>query len=183
MSIIAETIVAAFKVALPIGILSHVMVRWALHRGYLQETGGFDALRKEIKALAKNKDEEGKKIKRSKTDPVHDKWLKFGGGFYGLVALYTYGLVEFRELREFIANFGGLFEFLRQLNFDMLINLFIDAMMNFVTAVAWPMYWMAEISSDRIWLWFLVAYAGYWYGMKLALQRGSRQTIDHDSGS
>jgi hypothetical protein len=174
MSLITEAFVALFKVGLPIGILSYAMVRWALHRGYLQETGGVNALRREIKSLARRKDDQGRKVRRSKTDPVHDKWLKFGGGFYGLVALYTYGLVEFREIRDFIANFGGLFEFLRQLNFNMFINLFIDALTNFVTAIAWPVYWMSDISSDRIWLWLLVAYGAYWLAMKLALQSPTR---------
>jgi hypothetical protein len=161
-----------FKVALPIGALSFAMVWWALLRGYLKDTSGVDALRKEIKALTKEKSRNKKEKKpQAKTDPVHDKWLRFGGGFYGLVALYTYGLVEFREVRDFIAGFGGISEFLSQLNFDMFINLFIDALTNFITAIAWPMYWMSDISSDRIWLWFIIAYGGYWAGMKLALHR------------
>ena len=34
-------------------------------------------------------------------DPVHNKWLAFGGGFYGIVGLLTYAVVEFGELRDF----------------------------------------------------------------------------------
>jgi hypothetical protein len=40
--------------------------------------------------------------------------------------------------------------------------------MNFVTAMMWPMYWMRRIDTDQTWIWFVVAYAGYWVGLKLA---------------
>jgi len=177
LNIVQELIHALIKAALPIGALSYAMVWWALRRGYLKETGGVEALRKEIKALAKEKSRNKKEKKpQAKTDLVHDKWLRFGGGFYGLVALYTYGLVEFREIRDFIAGFGGIFEFLRQLNINVFINMFIDALMNFITAIAWPMYWMSDISAERVWLWFLVAYGAYWVGMRLALRKAKQQS-------
>jgi hypothetical protein len=65
-------------------------------------------------------------------------------------------------------NFGGLIDFLKQLNIDLLIRILIDAIMNFVTAITWPIYWMQRIDTSYTWVWFLVAYAGYWLGLKLA---------------
>jgi hypothetical protein len=42
-------------------------------------------------------------------------------------------------------------------------------MMNFVTALAWPGYWMSEVGASAIWIWFLAAYGGYWLGARAAL--------------
>ncbi len=40
--------------------------------------------------------------------------------------------------------------------------------MNFVTAIVWPVYWMKRIDTGQVWIWFVMAYAGYWVGLKLA---------------
>ncbi len=170
MDLAREIIQAFFKVAVPVGALSFGMAWWALSRGYVKETDRVEALNREIKAQVRDKKEKKKNREKHRTDPLHDKWLKFGGGFYGLVALYTYGLVEWREIAEFIRNFGGLAEFFRQLNPGIVIEILIEALFNFITAVTWPVYWMSEISSARIWLWLLVAYGGYWLGIRLAQQ-------------
>jgi hypothetical protein len=54
---------------------------------------------------------------------------------------------------------------------DMLVNLLVNALVNFVTAIAWPAYWMGAIAMHHVWIWFGLAYAGYWTGVKLALRR------------
>ena len=55
MNIFLEALEAFIKVAVPVGALSFGMVWWSLHRGYVQETGGVNALHKEMKSLAKKK--------------------------------------------------------------------------------------------------------------------------------
>jgi hypothetical protein len=37
---------------------------------------------------------------------------------------------------------------------------------------------MAEIRSDHIWLWFVLAWLGYWAGARLALRRFRPQPAD-----
>jgi hypothetical protein len=91
--------------------------------------------------------------------PVHAKWLKFGGGFYGVVGLLTYAVVELKELRDFFLGFESLSALLAQFGFNMLIGLFIEAVKNFVVAIAWPVYWLSDIRSNHVWAWFVVAYA------------------------
>jgi len=44
----------------------------------------------------------------------------------------------------------------------------IDALTNFITAMIWPMYWLDRIDTDQTWIWFVVAYAGYWAGLRAA---------------
>ncbi|MFT5140385.1 MAG: hypothetical protein ACI9H8_001428 [Lysobacterales bacterium] len=156
---------AIFKLALPVAILSFVMVSWALKKGHVQERLTVKALEKEMKVKAKSKD---KTKDKPKHDLFHRQWAKFGGGFYGIVALYTYGLVEWQELRDFIASFGGFVLFIEQLSFQTIIHIFIEGLKNFITAISWPVYWIRELGSNHIWIWGAMAYGAYWLGAKAA---------------
>ena len=40
--------------------------------------------------------------------------------------------------------------------------------MNSFFALAWPAYWISSINAGHAWIWFIVAYAGYWSGSNLA---------------
>lgn len=105
-----------------------------------------------------------------KLNPVLNKWLSFGGGFYGLVGLMTYAVVELGEIVDFLRGFESIAGFFQNIGIDMLIRLFIEGLMNFIVAIAWPIYWLDMISGQYIWVWFLVAYGGYWLGARLALR-------------
>jgi len=154
-------------VGLPIAAFTLAIVWWALQRGHFKETLDTRALGREIKNLSRK----NKKNKTSNTDtlhPVQKKWAKFGGGFYGIVAFFTYIVVEVREIITMIISFGGFIEFLKQLDFGVIISVFIEAITNFISAMVWPWYWMQRIDTDQTWIWFVIAYAGYWAGLKAA---------------
>jgi hypothetical protein len=173
------------KLALPVGGLSFLMVWWALRGGVLSSQESVRALSKEIDALSKARKKDRKEKKKpAKVNPVHDKWLKFGGGFYGIVALYTYGLIEFREIRETIAGLGGIREFIGSLSINLLINMIIEGLMNFIAAISWPLYWMSEFGSGQIWIWMVIAYGAYWLGIRAAQHFiNKEQSDDQDIGS
>lgn len=170
-----------WKLALPVACLSFLMVWTALRKGLLQESGNLKALRKELNTMGKRRKKQGKDA--PKINPVHGKWLKFGGGFYGTVALYTYGLIEFQEIRDVIASFGGIPPFLQAVDVRMLIRMFIEALMNFVAAITWPVYWMREFGSNQIWIGLLIAYGAYWAGMHLAQARFVKAAGSQAAGS
>jgi hypothetical protein len=170
-----EFFVAAFKAGLPIGLVSYLLVWWALKNDYLEAVESASEVGKAIKRQSKKKKGE----ERKPADPLHNKWLAFGGGFYGVVGLLTYAVVELGEVRDFFASFNGFADLLNRISFGMLIGLFIEGIKNFVVAIAWPVYWLSDIRSDYIWIWFVVAYLGYWAGTRLAFTasragRGSR---------
>ncbi|MBT8062758.1 MAG: hypothetical protein KJO85_08740 [Gammaproteobacteria bacterium] len=166
MDVFGNLFEVIWKLAIPVGGLSFLMVWWALRKGVLSETGGLKALGKEIEAMGKlHKD---KKKESPRVNPLHGKWLKFGGGFYGTVALYTYGLIEWVEIRETIERFGGFSSFIGELSINLFINMFINGLMNFIAAISWPVYWIREFGSNHMWIWFLVAYGAYWLGMRMA---------------
>ena len=83
--------------------------------------------------------------------------------------------IEIREIIDMIIDFGGLWAFIKQLDLDVIIRLFIDAIMNFVSAMVWPMYWIKRIDTNYVWVWFVAAYFGYWLGLKLAHRLNQRQ--------
>jgi hypothetical protein len=119
-----------------------------------------------------------RKKDKTKYNPVHKKWFVFGGGFYGAVALMTYVLVEWYEFVDFIRGLGGLGDLLSRLGINLIINIFVEALTNFIVAISWPVYWMSEIETNRIWLWCIAAYGGYYAGSALA-----HYFTDHESGA
>jgi len=167
VGLLIEFFWALLMVGIPIGIFTLAIVWWALQRGHFQETLDIKALGREIKAMSKNK-KKNKKEDKLDLHPVQKQWAKFGGGFYGIVALFTYVVVEVTEIIGMVINFGGFFGFLKQLGLDVIINMLVEALTNFITAMVWPLYWMDRIDTDQTWVWFVMAYVGYWLGLKLA---------------
>ena len=175
MRFLIEVLWALLLVGAPITVFTLAIVWWALARGYFKESLDTRALQREIKAMSQNHKKNSKKnSKKNKAEggavlhPVQKKWTKFGGGFYGIVAFFTYIIVEVTEIINMIMDFGGFIDFVKQLDLDVIINIFVDALMNFISAMVWPFYWMKRIDTDQVWIWFLVAYGGYWLGLKLA---------------
>jgi hypothetical protein len=172
---------AALLVGAPIGVFTLALVWWALQGGHLKESGNASALMREMQAMsrsAKKKKHKKDVEQEEKTlHPLQKKWAKFGGGFYGIVAFFTYIVVETLEVINMITHLGGFIAFIKNFNPDVIVQLFVGALMNFLTAIAWPLYWLKRIETDQVWLWFVVAYAGYWAGLKLAqvlIQRRSQ---------
>lgn len=163
---------AGLYLGLPMTVLTFAMVWWALHRGIVEPAANVEALAKEIENFGKARK---KQKKKDRINPLHHKWFEFGGGFYGLAALYTYLVVEFDEVIGFIANVPGMV-----LRFDVgvLVNFFIESIQNFIIAITWPIYWTAQTSRGQFWVWLVVAWAGYTLGVRLARTAALKQGIE-----
>jgi len=151
-------------------LFSFVLAWWGLQRGMFSESGGVEALDRDLKAMGKLKGDA-----RPRGNPVHEKWLQFGGGFYGVVGLITYSWVEAGEIMELL---GSLRTLVLQFDISILVNFFVDSFKNFITAIAWPAYWMSRLASSQPWLWFIAAYAGYWAGVRVAQTVFARRSHD-----
>jgi len=174
----SELFEALYKLVLPVAVLSYVMVSWALENGHVKENGRVRDLKKEMKAISKDKSKH-----KPKQNAFHRQWMRFGGGFYGIVALYTFGLVEWQELRSFIANFGGFVSFIKQFGLDTVIQIFVEGIKNFVVAITWPWYWMRELGSGLIWVWGGMAYGAYWLGANYAQSQAGKTSEDDVAGN
>jgi len=170
LGFLIEVFWALLMAGVPIAVFTLALVWWALQGGHFQESLDAKALEREMKAM-------GKKLKKDKKDktenpvsqhPLQKKWGKFGGGFYGIVAFFTYIVVEVLDITTTIMNFGGFIGFLKQLDIGVIISMFVEALTNFISAMVWPVYWMDRIETDQKWVWFVVAYGGYWLGLRIA---------------
>ena len=191
---------ATLIAGLPVAAASYGLVWWSLRQGYIGSVSSLKELEQGFKRQSKERSAAKKDRKRSRKagektearslglalasvrqqarqpgpsvlNTFHGKWLAFGGGFYGVVGVLTYAVVELRELRDFFLGFESLYALFADFGINMLVGILVNAVTNFVVAIAWPAYWLSDIRSDHIWIWFIVAYAAYWAGAKFALQR------------
>jgi len=167
--VIGDIFSAVFMAGLPVGLCSYGLAWWTIRKGYIEPVTSVKALELAVKNRRKDK------VLKKQGDAAHRKWLTFGGGFYGVVALLTYAIVELGEIRDFILGLGGIFEMIRNLSLSVIINLFVGAFRNFVIAIAWPMYWLNEVRGQSFWVWLAVAYAGYWTGVRLAVRNSVQE--------
>jgi uncharacterized membrane protein YqjE len=189
---VRELFRALFMAGLPVAVTSYLLIWWALKNRYLQGASSLKDVEVHFKGVSKarsrQKKEEKKRRKKGgdavdtepgqleshKMNPVHNKWLSFGGGFYGVVGLLTYAVVELGEIRDFITQFDGFLSLISDITVELFIGFFINSIINFVVAIAWPFYWLSDIRSDYIWMWFVAAYAGYWAGIRFALHQATK---------
>lgn len=172
---------AIFKAALPLGIVSYFLFHWSLTSGRLGDITGRKAFKSELKRM-KREAKAAKKAgqKHASDNPLHNKWLKFGGGFYGVVALWTFVVIEMQEIYSFFMDFTGLSGIVEKLGLGMVIDFFVNSLVNFIRAIAWPAYWPDVLRGNNPLLWLIVGYAGYWAGMRIA--RGRREEAKEESG-
>ncbi len=186
---LANYLLILLKSGIPIAATSLVLVWWALRQDYLGGANSLDEYEQWKKAESQNSKAEKKRRKQAKRDPVaaaaevnsgaedrqpakrkfdplHSQWSEFGGGFYGVVALFTYAVIEIGEIRDFLSSFT---ELLRGELISMVVNFFIESLKNFITAITWPAFWLGRIHSEQ-WLWFAGAYGGYWLGARAAFR-------------
>lgn len=193
---IFELFRALLFAGLPVGVASYFLFAWYLdrRRGRRDGSPAVSSLRALQRDLKQEHKERAKRRKEEKhglaaalaegahfsreqqLDLVHNKWLKFGGGFYGVVGLLTYAVVELGDLWRFLVGFESIWSLISQFGLDMLIRLFVEALRNFIVAIAWPAYWLSSGFIHEPLLWFPIAYAGYWGGARLALQRPGAPT-------
>ena len=170
---IIEFLTALLKVGLPVAVTAWFLAWWALRNGYLDNVEGLKDVEREIKRLGKDKE------KRKQADLVQRKWLALGGGFYGVVAFLTWLVIEGRDLWGFVQSFEGFSAFLAALSINMLVGLLIEAIINTILAIVWPVYWMQDFRGQHLWVWFIAAYAGYWAGSQVAIRRfRARRVMD-----
>ena len=155
--------VSFFQVFLPVTLTAYLIIGWMLHAGKLEPFGD----RKDLDAKLKNFKKTRKETKEKETNFALKKWMTFGGGFYGTAAFYTYFVIELKEVLAFIAKVFDPANWHFSITLDLIINFFINSLMNFVSAIMWFQYWGSD-GPNVIWVNFIMAYVGYMLGSKLA---------------
>lgn len=166
---ISQLLLACLFAGVPLFIVSLCMISWMRKSDLLddfEDQKGLKAAMKTIKQ--KRKKDKNKSIKQQSR--VIDKWLYFGGGFYGLMSLVTYAYIEISEIFKFISDVFtiGLVGMFSSLGIDTLIDFIVNSFVNLLTAILWFGYWPDEVNMREPLIWLLAAYIGYWYGAKTA---------------
>jgi len=151
---------ALFIVGFPVGLFSFLMFYFAYKKDYLStETCLKDAF--------KNNDAQQSKLsKQQKRDLqfMHSKWVTFGGGFYGLIAVLTFVVIELNQIISFLLSVTGWQDIAALFSIQALIAMFVDSIMNMIKAAIWFTYWPSLLPESNFLLWVLVAYIGYKVG-------------------
>ncbi|TDF39360.1 hypothetical protein EYS14_07510 [Alteromonadaceae bacterium M269] len=167
-----EIIRAILFAGIPIFVVSYFMINRAIQSKQLDRFNDSDGLDSAMKVMVKQYKENKKKKVKQDTNPVMAKWMYFGGGFYGLMALITYLYIEAKEIFEFVVKLFKLSwdQVWSHIGFDLLVDLLVEAIQNLISAFVWFHYWADEITMKNGWYWLGAAYIGYMLGAKLAEQ-------------
>ncbi len=155
---ITDALTAAIMVGLPVFALS-----WYLFQGFFS--------RGELDASITGKDFErsvsklGKAMKKRKTEGLAPRWIEFGGGFYGVGAVWTLIAVEAVDTFNFLTHFPGLSELLADGIVSLIVDFLLNQLENFIVAITWFLYWG---DGSSIITYLAIGYVAYYGGVRLA---------------
>ncbi len=171
-----EIIRALFIGGIPIALIAFALVLWAGRKGYVVKKKSENLDAKIENTSSEVLTEETSKDKTNK-HLVFDKWMTFGGGYYGIMAFITYIHVEVMDLYRAFAKFESFQQMIDALSFGFLIELILEAIFNFITAFTWFLYWDDVIKIHNGWVWLLITYIAYSLGEWLAEQRLKQELL------
>jgi hypothetical protein len=155
---------ATFKLGLPLFLLSWLIFSKLYEGGAIARGGNKQEAQQQLKASYKAAKKKPKGSSKTHVDRVIGHWSSFGGGFYGLAALWTFAVIEVKDMVSFIFQFPGLDVLLENGLINLLVGIIVNQVTNAVSAFIWFSYW----PSQSIVVWVLIAYFSYWLGMELA---------------
>ncbi|HET6632312.1 MAG TPA: hypothetical protein VFG73_06340 [Rhodanobacteraceae bacterium] len=153
---------AIVELGLPVAGLSWLLFYRLYHRGELAR----EADRKSIRASLKQLRKDAKNGDGSSDHALHQKWMKFGGGFYGVAALWTLIVIEVSGVAGTIAHPSSIAAMFEGGVVKFLVDWVIGQATTFVQAIMWFNWWAGETQGAVVW--FLVAMAGYVAGLEVA---------------
>ena len=145
---------AIFHLGLPVALITYFVFRRLYLRGDLDHNHNYNAIKaslKEIKQQRRDKNEKG-----HYEDYLHNKWMQFGGGFYGVAAVWTFIEIEIEDTYHFVVDFPGLDVLLENGVIGLIIGFFVNQITNFIQALVWFAYWIDQPERSFI-AWFAVA--------------------------
>mgnify|MGYP000011006697 CR=1 FL=1 len=159
-----DIVKAVLFAGIPVGAFSFLMVYYAYLNNYLSTDVAFKH------AFKKNNEAQTKLSKKHKKSLLflHSKWVTFGGGFYGLIALLTFVVIELLQIVNFLMSIRSFQEITALFSVNALISMFVDSVVNMLKAAIWFTYWPDVIHAQNFLVWIIIAYLGYQLGARLA---------------
>lgn len=157
---------ALLKLGLPALLLSWAIFHWLFAEGEIERGLKHKALKSQLKSkkkLFKNSNNRSARL-------VYKRWSWFGGGFYGLIAFWTFLVIESGELVAFLSA-GNYLAGIDSTIIDFLISFLINQLTNSIQALLWFSYWPGP--EDSMLIWIMAGYLGYWAGIEMARRQMS----------
>jgi len=161
---IIDIIKAIIFAGIPVALVSYFFTRLTSKKVPLKAQNSKE-LKLELKNTLIEKDHEESAI----ASMLHKKWMRFGGGFYGVMVFITYVHIEIYQIIEFVKNFNSLQNFIDSIGFMMILNFFIEAFTNLITAFLWFTYWYTYLPIGSFWVWVVVVFIAHTVATKYAL--------------
>lgn len=155
---------AILFVGVPVCAFSFLMIYYAYLKNYLSTDVEFKhAFKKEHQQHSTLSKEHKKNLQF-----FHSKWVTFGGGFYGLIALLTFMVIELLQIVNYWLSVTSWQDVTALFTLGAIIEMFVDSIINMVKAALWFTYWPDVFNTPNFILLVIIAYLGYQYGAKLA---------------
>ncbi|HKI75364.1 MAG TPA: hypothetical protein VJ998_11990 [Pseudomonadales bacterium] len=158
----SNLLLATFELGLPVALLSWLLFYRLYSSGELPRDVNSKAIRASLKQINKAR----KKIDKKRRDVLHTKWMKFGGGFYGVAALWTFVVMEVGGIVATLAHPSSIEGMFSDGLLRFMVQVIVNQITTFVNALLWFSYWGDK--GHGIFLWGVVAYGGYVLGLNLA---------------
>ena len=155
---------AVLELGLPVAGLSWLLFYRLYSMGDLARDADHKAIRAGLKAIRKTAKQQ--KSNAPGTSILHKKWMKFGGGFYGIAALWTLIVIEVSGVVTTLLHPAGLQAMLDKGLIGFIVSLIVNQFLTFVDALIWITWWPGK--DGGLIVWFAVAYVGYLAGLNLA---------------
>ena len=147
------------QLGLPMIALTWWVVARLYRTGVLSDAQATKEVEQSLTEWRKSSDRRGRSLLQS-------KWLQFGGGFYGVAALWTLIVIEARQLAGLLSD-----DFVWSEVFDdgvvrMVIEVLVNQLQAFIAACVWFRHWAGDGSLVPVA--FGVAYGSYVLGLLAA---------------
>ena len=159
---LSELLRAAFELGLPVAAMSWLLFYRLYSRGELAR----DANRKAIHASLKEIRKAEKGSKQASDSMLHAKWMKFGGGFYGVAAAWTLIVIEASGIIDVIAHPSTVEQMFHNGPGELVAKQIASQVSTFVDAAIWFAWWPGKGQSPVVWI--VLAYVAYIAGLNLA---------------
>lgn len=161
---------ATVELGLPVAALSWLLFYRLYSRGELARDADHKTIHSNLKQIRqahkKSKGTGGGVLHASVDSILHAKWMKFGGGFYGVAALWTLIVMETGGIVSAIAHPSVLEDMFHDGLIGFIVNLLVNQFTTFIQALVWFSWWGGR--EHGVLGWVAVAYVGYIAGLNVA---------------
>lgn len=161
---------AVVELGLPVAALSWILFYRLYSRGELARDADHKTIRSDLKQIRqahkKSKTSSHSILNASVDTMLHAKWMKFGGGFYGVAALWTLIVMEAGGIASTIVHPSSLENMFRDGVIGFVVQLLVNQFTTFVQALLWFSWWPGP--GKGLFGWAAVAYVGYLAGLNIA---------------